>query len=96
MQTTFTPETKSVRDAIRSPYVWPGGYPVYTVLSDGAMLCPECARENYRKIAWETRNHVDGGWQAAGVQVLWETEGQPETCGHCYRELESAYGIVNA
>ena len=28
-----------VKDAIRNPFAWPGGYPVYTVMSDGALLC---------------------------------------------------------
>ena len=33
-----------VREAIRNPYAWPGGYPIYTVLYDGALLCATCAR----------------------------------------------------
>lgn len=94
MATTYTTETKSVRSAIRSPYAWPGGYPIYVVLADGAMLCSACARENYRQIAWETRLGVDGGWKALGSTILYETEDQPEQCAHCYCELESAYGVV--
>lgn len=84
---------RTVRNAIRHPYAWPGGYPVYTVLADGALLCRECARRNYRRIADDTRNQ-DDGWRALGAMILYETE-QPEYCGDCNNELESAYGIVH-
>lgn len=79
----------TVKRAIRSPYAWPGGYPAYTVLSDGALLCAKCARDNFRQIAHDTRYEWRTGWNAAGVDVLWEGE---EYCGHCSVRLESAYG----
>lgn len=83
-----------VKNAIRHPYAWPGGYPVYTVLSDGSMLCRECARDNFRQICSDTYGY-NTGWRAYGADVLWETEGG-EYCGHCGEELESAYGDVSA
>lgn len=81
---------ESVKNAIREPYAWPGGYPVFTIMDDGAMLCPECARANYRQIAESTRDHSRDGWQAIGADVYWE--GSPQACGHCGKPLESAYG----
>ena len=40
---------EQVKQAIREPYAWPGGYPVYVVCSDGAMLCTTCAKDNFKK-----------------------------------------------
>ncbi len=79
----------AVKQAIRDRYVWPGGYPVYVVLTDGDMLCGDCAKENYYSIAWELIKDVDYGWKPIGTQVLYY---EGEQCGNCYKELESAYG----
>jgi len=80
---------EQVKEAIRSPYAWPGGYPVYMVMADG-LMCPKCARENYRLIVEATNSHDrHSGWKAEGATVLYEGE---ECCCHCGCELESAYG----
>jgi hypothetical protein len=82
-----------VKNAIRKPFSFPGGYPVYTVLSDGELLCPDCARENFRQVVASTKEAEKDGfsdsWAASGAQVLWEGS---EYCSHCSRLLESAYG----
>jgi hypothetical protein len=81
---------EQVKRAIREPYAWPGGYPVYTVMADGELLCPDCARHNFRQIAWATKNGGRGGWQAAGAEVYWE--GSDQECACCGTALQSAYG----
>ncbi len=83
---------QQVKRAIREPYAWPGGYPVYTVMSDGELLCANCARANFRSIVASTKNHEHDGWQAVGAEVYWE--GESQSCGHCGNMLESAYGPV--
>ena len=80
---------QQVKDAIRNPYAWPGGYPVYTLLSDGDLLCCTCAKDNFRLIADSTKHNNFDGWKAEGALVLWEGE---EMCAHCGKVLESAYG----
>jgi hypothetical protein len=84
---------QNVKRAIREPFSFPGGYPVYTVLTDGELLCPDCARENFRQVVASTKEaEKDGysdGWSASGIQVLWEGS---EYCAHCQKLLESAYG----
>ena len=82
---------EKVKDAIRNPFAWPGGYPVYTVMSDGELLCPDCARENYKLIVQATKDQLRDGWQAFGADVLYEGSAY---CCHCNKELESAYGEV--
>ena len=81
---------RQVRSAIRSPYAWPGGYPVYTVMADGELLCAKCARSEYRQISEATRTNDRGGWAALGAEVYWE--GADVHCAHCNTALESAYG----
>ncbi len=83
-----------VKQAIREPYAWPGGYPVYTVMADGELLCPHCARENYRQIVADTNARFGGTWRAAGAGVKWE--GADEHCCHCGKNLPSAYGDPEA
>lgn len=76
-----------VKEAIRKPFAWPGGYPIYTVMSDGELLCPECARENYRLIVQDTKDS-SGCWEVVGSMVLWEAI---DYCAHCHKKLEAAY-----
>ena len=80
-----------VRQAIRSPCAWPGGYPIYVVLADGARLCTDCARANYRLISEQTRHrHAGTDWRAVGAGIFWE--GPDDYCADCGAPLESAYG----
>ena len=83
-----------VKQAIRQPFAWPGGYPVYTIMSDGEMLCADCARKHFRLIAEATKDRHDhhSGWKAYGADVYWE--GEPMFCAQCNKELPSAYGAV--
>jgi hypothetical protein len=84
---------QNVKSAIREPFSFPGGYPVYTVLTDGSLLCSDCARENFRQVVASTKGVEKDGysddWSASSTQVLWEGS---EYCGHCLKLLESAYG----
>jgi len=80
---------EQVKNAIREPYVWPGGYATYTMLADGALLCPQCARENFRLIVSATKGGLCNGWAATGAVILWEGA---EGCAHCGESLQSAYG----
>lgn len=79
-----------VREFIRQPYAWPGGYPKVLIMHDGATLCAACAKTEYRQISNETRHALPGGWRAAGVDVHWE--GEAVECDHCGAKTESAYG----
>lgn len=80
----------SVKRAARDRYAWPGGYPLYILMSDGEPLCTQCARANFRQIARSTRDDVRGDWVAEGADIYWE--GPPMQCAHCNTDIESAYG----
>ena len=80
-----------LRKAIRAKYAWPGGYPMYLIMSDGEAVCMDCARKEYRLIARARHdNDTTGGWLAMGADINWEdTELH---CAHCNAQIESAYG----
>ena len=88
-------KTGAVKDIIRHPYAWPGGYPKYAVTSDGAALCKECCRANFRLIAESIRdNPADeygycNGWRVIGTDINWEDE---LACDNCHETIEMAYG----
>lgn len=90
MKTKPNSPVEQVKNFIRQPYIWPGGYPLFIVCMDGGAVCRHCAKENARLIISETRANYGAGWAAAGVDVNWEdTE---LTCDTCGRLIESAYG----
>lgn len=82
----------SIREFIRQPCAFPGGYPKVLIMADGDCLCAACAKSNYRQVSNETRNSLPGGWKAAVVDIHWE--GAPLQCAQCNVEIESAYGEV--
>ena len=82
---------QSVKDAIRSKYAWPGGYPLYIICDDGGCICPDCAKKEYRQIAHDTVKDWRGtGWNVIGAEINWEDASL--YCEHCGNLIESAYG----
>jgi len=89
----FTSETiatlKDIKDLVRNPYAWPGGYPRFAVLSDGESLCPACCKNEWPVIARATVDRDSDGWQAIGSAINWE---DPDLlCAHCADRIPSAY-----
>jgi len=79
-----------VKDYIRAPFAFPGGYQKVLVMSDGAVLCHACAADNFRLIVESTRNQVPlDQWAADYVDLF--LEGEPEQCEHCYATIHAAY-----
>ena len=62
------------------------GYHWYAVTSDGALLCADCCRKEYRQIVEATRNRDHSGWAIHGYMNSGEMdEGEP--CAHCGKDL---------
>lgn len=81
--------TRELKEAIRHPYAWPGGYPLYAITSDGAALHLSCCRKEYRQIAYSMRHNLRDGWKVEAVDVNYE-DGEC-TCDHCGELIEAAY-----
>ena len=82
---------QEVRTAVRDKYAWPGGYPLHLFLADGGTLCIDCARREWRRVAWATRHPgEDKQWEVIQPGINWEDK--ELQCDHCYERIESAYG----
>ena len=89
MRVTAAQVLRDVKQAIREPYAWPGGYPKYVLMHDGEALSVESARENWHSICDSTINRQNDGWRAVGVDINWE---DPDLfCAHSGERIESAY-----
>lgn len=81
---------KQVKDYIRAPYAWPGGYAKILVMHDGEVLCADCARADFRLIVSSTRTGARDGWKAEGVTL--HQEGPALYCANCNKGIPSDYG----
>lgn len=74
----------ALKEAVRWKYAWPGGYPLSAITTDGAALCMECVRKNWRNVAQETLHPSwSCGWGVAAVDILWEGGNCCDNCGEC-------------
>ena len=78
-----------VKKAIREPYAWPGGYPLYFVMADGEALSIDAARENFREICSVHIQAPARDWTVAAVAVNWEDANL--YCAHTNKRIPSAY-----
>lgn len=72
------------------PFAWPGGYPIYLVTTDGAALCFECARKEFRQIVWDFQHKASTGWRVCASTINYED--QDLQCEHCNKRIDPAYG----
>lgn len=79
---------EAVKGAIRQGYSWPGGYELFSVQSDGAVLCTACLRRNYRSVSYDTR-HGDKhtGWAVSGISCGCDIDGDPVYCDACGKDI---------
>lgn len=71
------------------PYAWPGGYPLFLLLSDGETLCFDCGVKEFRSIARSMRDRSNDGWRVVGCDANYEDAGMH--CAHCGERIPSAY-----
>jgi hypothetical protein len=82
-----------LKNAIRTKYAWPGGYPLFGICSDGGALCVDCMRKEYKQIAYSRKHKLSDGWRVIAADINWEDTGL--NCSHCDKLIESAYGENN-
>lgn len=80
---------RAVKQAIRQPYAWPGGYPLYIVMADGEALSCEAARTEWRQIVYATLHGLRDSWRAVGACINWEDGAM--YCAHTGKRIPSAY-----
>ena len=81
----------SFKSFVRTRFAWPGGYPLFAVMTDGEAICHTCAQDNYRLIVGATLRDDDrrSSWHVAGVDINYENSDL--YCAHCGERIESAY-----
>jgi len=71
-------------------YVWPGGYPMFFIASDGMALSFSAAEENRAEIEDALERHdPSGGWLLEYATVNWEDDNLH--CAHTDEKIECAY-----
>lgn len=48
-------------------YTFPGGYAVYFLTSDGAVLSYDSVRSEFRNVAYSVRSKSNDGWRVVGI-----------------------------
>lgn len=76
----------AIRAAIRARYTSIGGYELFLITSDGAVICCDCAQKEYRQIAYSVRRKINDGWRVVGVECTGNTDNFL-SCDHCGRVL---------
>jgi hypothetical protein len=82
--------TKQVKEFIRDPYAWPGGYPMFALTDDGGVLCKDCTRSEWPAICDSMRSGLSDGWRVVAIDINWESL---TFCDHCSNQIETAYGV---
>ena len=82
---------QDLKTAVRNgPYVWPGGYPIFFVASDGAPLSFKTVKDNYHQIAVAVRDHDNlCSWRVVAADINYEDSDL--YCEHSGEHIESAY-----
>jgi len=74
----------------QGPYAFPGGYPLFLLLSDGETLCWKCFKSEYRSIQESVKDQLQDGWNATAIDINYEDGDM--YCAHCNDKIDSAYG----
>ena len=86
---TFT--VKQFDEVLKNgPYAWPGGYPLFFLLSDGETLGFAAAADNAEEIRLAIANQDNSGWRVVACDINWEDDFM--LCCHDGDPIPSAYG----
>jgi hypothetical protein len=78
-----------VKDAIRNPFAWPGGYALVVLLDDGESIHVDCAKNNFAEIARSALGNYRDGWTPLDTFVNWEDN--ELCCASCNKRIISEY-----
>ena len=81
-----------IRATIRAgEYAWPGGYPMFALMSDGDTLCFSCLKSQLDSIGPAMGDESDSsGWRVEAIDINYEDSDM--VCASCSKQMESAYG----
>ena len=79
---------RELKDIVRAPYAFPGGYPKFLVTTDGACICKDCAKTEFKTLMRSTLRDDRDGWTVHSADINWESDLH---CDHCSADIERAY-----
>lgn len=74
------------------PYAWPGGYPLFLLMSDGEALCFTCGNKEARSIISAIQDTCRNDRRCVACDVNYEEELE---CANCNKPIPAAYGGNN-
>lgn len=78
---------RQLRATLRAgEYAWPGGYAVYFITSDGAVLSFEAVRAELRSVLDSIRNKSNDGWRVIACDTTANTD-ETLYCDHTGKEI---------
>ena len=77
---------KDLKQAIRTKYSWPGGYELFGICNDGAVLCCDCMRKNYWQIANSRLYKINDGWRVVAIDCA-ANYASHVYCEHCNKTI---------
>lgn len=78
-----------VKNIIREPFAFPGGYEKVAICNDGEILCHECCKDNYGSICHSTLHEINDGFNVVGMTteaVMYNDDIDEDLisyCAHC-------------
>jgi len=79
-------DNTALKAAIRTKYAWPGGYELFGICDDGAVLCCDCMQREYHLIAYSRRHKIDDGWNVVAVDCAANYDSHIY-CVHCNKTI---------
>ena len=81
---------RCLKEIIRRKTAWPSGLEIFGVVDWDTLLCCECMRTNYRKIARSRKHNLKDGWQVTGWRTTFYSD-EHGWCRGCQRILHKAW-----
>lgn len=82
--------TVEMRASIRAgKYAFPGGYECFFIADDGACICHDCARKEYRLISASINSKSRDGWRIVALDCACNVD-DFLMCAHCSRVIVEA------
>ena len=71
-----------LKNLVRQPYAWPGGYEKFVITKDGGSICHKCCAAEFKGMLHSTLHSMADGWECEMIWDAGNIDG-PLHCDHC-------------
>ena len=79
-------DNMALKAAIRAKFAWPGGYELFGITNDGAVICCDCMRREYHLIAYSRKHKINDGWRVVAIDCAADYDSWVY-CEHCNKTI---------